>query len=135
MNRLLHTAVALAFAVAQPVAAAEAHRSFIVHDEPQSIPDVQFTDENGQELSLSGLQGKVVLLNIWATWCAPCREEMPSLDRLQRRLGGEGLEVVALSIDSGAEGLPKIRSFFAAVGVSGLKVYNDPGSSAGYCLD
>lgn len=123
MNWLIHTSAALAFAVAQPVAAAEAPRNFIVHDEPRSIPDVQFTDEDGRTKSLSDFRDKVVPLNVWATWCGPCRKEMPTLDRLQAKLGGSGFEVVALSIDRG--GIEKVRAFYAEIGIGNLKIYVD----------
>jgi len=68
------------------------------------------------------------LLNIWATWCVPCREEMPTLDRLQQKLGGPAFEVVALSIDS--KGIPAVRQFFEEIGVRSLAVYVDPSMQA-----
>ncbi len=57
-------------------------------------------DMQGRPVALEELRGEVVLLNVWATWCGPCREEMPSLQRLHRRLGGEGLRIVAVSVDA-----------------------------------
>jgi cytochrome c biogenesis protein CcmG, thiol:disulfide interchange protein DsbE len=63
-------------------------------------PDFAATDLQGQPLRFSDLRGEVVLLNIWATWCPPCREEMPSMQRLHERLGPRGLRVVAVSIDA-----------------------------------
>ncbi|HET6159940.1 MAG TPA: TlpA disulfide reductase family protein [Dongiaceae bacterium] len=72
---------------------------------------------------LTDFHGKVVLLNIWATWCGPCREEMPTLDRLQAQLGGPDFEVIAMSIDRG--GFEAIRKFFAEVGVQHLAMYLD----------
>jgi cytochrome c biogenesis protein CcmG, thiol:disulfide interchange protein DsbE len=68
-----------------------------------AAPDFQVRDLEGNPVSLADLRGEVVLLNIWATWCPPCREEMPSMQRLHERLGPEGLRVVAVSIDA-AEG-------------------------------
>jgi thiol-disulfide isomerase/thioredoxin len=64
-----------------------------------------------------------VLLNVWATWCPPCREEMPSLDRLQKSLGGPGFEVVALSIDAG--GAPVVERFYKEIGIASLAIYVD----------
>ena len=58
--------------------------------EPRELPDVSFSDGDGRPVKLSSFRGKVVLLNVWATWCPPCRKEMPSLDRVQTRLGGAG---------------------------------------------
>jgi thiol-disulfide isomerase/thioredoxin len=128
VNRHRHMAIALAFAVAQPVAAAEAPRNFIVHEAPQPTPDVQFTDEQGRTMSLSDFRDKVVLLNIWATWCVPCRKEMPTLDRLQAKLGGPGFEVVALSIDRG--GVERVREFYTETGIRHLKIYVDTSGKA-----
>jgi len=63
-------------------------------------PDFTFPDLNGKRVSLSDHRGKVVLINIWATWCAPCREEMPSMEKLYNRFKGEDFEILAVSIDS-----------------------------------
>ncbi len=89
------------------------------------VPAFKMVDENGRTLTLADFKGRVVLLNIWATWCAPCRHEMPSLDRLQAALGGDGrFVVVALSIDRG--GLDKPRRFYQEVGIKHLALYGDP---------
>ena len=88
---------------------------------PQELLSPLFVDEQGHKLTLDDFRGKVVLLNVWATWCLPCREEMPTLDALQARLGGDGFQVVALSIDEG--GFPAIRQFFAEIGIKHLKPY------------
>lgn len=63
-------------------------------------PEVAATGMDGQPVKLSQLRGQVVLLNVWATWCPPCREEMPSMERLHRELSGEGLKIVAVSVDA-----------------------------------
>ena len=73
--------------------------------------------------ALSDFRGKVVLLNVWATWCAPCRKEMPALDRLQQTLGGAEFEVVALSIDGG--GAAAVRRFYDEIGIRSLALYVD----------
>ncbi len=65
-----------------------------------AAPDFVAQDLEGNPVSLSDLRGEVVLLNIWATWCAPCREEMPAMQRLYEELGDDGLHIVAVSIDS-----------------------------------
>ncbi|MGK9169649.1 TlpA family protein disulfide reductase [Inquilinus limosus] len=96
----------------------------VLHDEPVPVPAFGFTDTDGSPLNLGGFRGRTVLLNIWATWCAPCRKEMPSLDRLQAEMGGPDLQVVALSIDRG--GLDPVRAFFGEVGLKHLAVYLDP---------
>lgn len=95
---------------------------------PRQVPELQFQDAQGRPRALSEFRGRTVLLNIWATWCVPCREEMPTLDRLQRKLGGPAFEVVALSIDS--KGIPAVRQFFEEIGVRSLAVYVDPSMQA-----
>src|SRR5262249_34528033 len=78
--------------------------------------------------TLADFKGKVVLLNIWATWCGPCRKEMPALDRLQAALAGPDFEVVALSIDRG--GMDAVRKFFADIGIRNLAMYLDSSGQA-----
>ncbi len=97
--------------------------AFRVHDEPRPLTDIAFEDGDGRSRRLSEFRNKVLLLNVWATWCTPCREEMPALDRLQRKLGGPGFEVLALSIDSA--GAPAVRRFYEETGVRSLAVYID----------
>jgi len=99
---------------------------------PRPLPDIRFEDQAGRDMSLADFRGKVVLLNIWATWCAPCRKEMPTLDRLQAKLGGPDFEVLALSID--AKGAPAVREFFRAIGAHALKLYVDPSMQAADAL-
>lgn len=72
---------------------------FLPIDVGSRAPDFVARDLEGREVKLAELQGEVVLLNIWATWCAPCREEMPSMQRLHEQLGPKGLRIVAVSID------------------------------------
>jgi thiol-disulfide isomerase/thioredoxin len=94
-----------------------------MHATPVKIPEFAFEDAAGQRRTLADFRGRYVLLNVWATWCTPCREEMPALDRLQSKLGGPHFEVLALSIDSG--GAPAVKQFFGEVGVQGLAIYVD----------
>lgn len=98
--------------------------AFVVRPAPLPLPDFTFIDAEGNAKSLVEYQGKVVLLNIWATWCVPCREEMPMLDELQRELGGKDFEVVAVNIDKG--GPDKARDFLAETGAANLALYTDP---------
>jgi thiol-disulfide isomerase/thioredoxin len=94
-----------------------------LHAQPRPLPPLAFSDEQGKRTSLADFRGRVVLLNVWATWCGPCREEMPTLDRLQGLLGGANFEVVALSIDTG--GLPVVQAFFKQIGIRHLRPYLD----------
>lgn len=93
----------------------------------QSLSNLTFTDAQGKPASLTDFRGKTVLLNVWATWCAPCREEMPALDRLQLAMGSDRFEVVTLSIDR--TGNEVVRPFFDEIGVKNLDVYLDPSMS------
>jgi thiol-disulfide isomerase/thioredoxin len=97
--------------------------TFVFKPAPEAIADVAFKGRSGEELSLKNWAGRVVLVNLWATWCAPCRKEMPSLSRLQKDLGSKDFEVVALAVDrAGAETAGK---FLASVDASELKLYVD----------
>lgn len=97
--------------------------TFVARAEPRDLPEIKFIQEDGPERSLSEWRGKVVLLNLWATWCAPCRKEMPDLDELKAKLGGDQFDLVALSIDRG--GLEKPGKFLKEIGVKHLKLYNN----------
>ncbi|ACE91172.1 putative thioredoxin protein [Rhizobium etli CIAT 652] len=113
-------------------AATERPKNFVLRDALEPIPALQFTDEAGGPQTLDGFRGKVVLLNVWATWCLPCRKEMPTLDRLQVALGGPDFEVVALSIDRG--GPEAVKKFYAEIGVQHLAIHIDATSQAGFAL-
>ena len=90
---------------------------------PQSLSDLAFNGPDGQPMTLRDLSGKTVLMNLWATWCAPCRAEMPALDALQKEMGGDGFEVVAVNVDTGDDTKPK--AFLAETGVASLAYYRD----------
>ncbi|WP_088348276.1 MULTISPECIES: TlpA disulfide reductase family protein [Rhodomicrobium] len=91
--------------------------------EPQTLPAFAFSDDEGRERALSEWKGKVVLLNLWATWCAPCKVEMPSLDRLQAKLGGADFAVVPISLDR--SGPDKPRAFLASNDLTNLDLFTD----------
>jgi thiol-disulfide isomerase/thioredoxin len=103
-------------------------QGFLIWESPRNLPELAFEDKDGKPLTLADFQGKAVLLNIWATWCAPCREEMPTLDSLQAQLGGEQFEVVALSIDHAGIGV--VDKFYRETGVQHLRKYIDPSTLA-----
>jgi len=88
------------------------------------VPGLAFQDAAGKPLSLENWRGRTVLLNLWATWCVPCRQEMPALDALQQRLGGPGFEVVALNIDTRDPDKPK--AWLKEAGIEKLAYYADP---------
>ena len=98
--------------------------AFVFKSAPEMLPVAPFVDAEGRARTLDHWKGKVVLLNLWATWCAPCRKEMPGLDRLQAALGSEMFEVVAVSVDrTGIEGAKK---FLDQINVRNLAVLADP---------
>lgn len=92
--------------------------------EPRRLPPLAFTDSAGKPVTLADFKGRVVLLNLWATWCVPCRKEMPALDQLQARLGGPDFEVVAINLDTRDPDKP--RAFLSEIGVSSLAYFADP---------
>lgn len=98
-----------------------------VPSENKAAPEVVVTALNGAPLKLSDLKGKVVMLNFWATWCPPCREEIPSLISLGTKMEGKPFQLVAVSIDEG--GKSAIESFFHSSGFA-LPAYTDPENRA-----
>lgn len=106
--------------------------SFTTLDAPEPLPELGFVNGEGRELTLEAFKGQTILLNIWATWCVPCREEMPALDRLQAKLGGPDFQVVALSIDR--DGLPAVQAFYKELGLQELNIYVDQKAEAAYEL-
>ena len=101
---------------------------FIPAKPPWRAPTVSFADAAGRNLSLSDFTGRLVLVNLWATWCAPCRQEMPSLERLQTRLGNK-ITILAISEDRG--GSKAVAPFVAKFGLKAVKTYLDPDSAVG----
>jgi thiol-disulfide isomerase/thioredoxin len=95
---------------------------------PLAIPNLGFVDAAGRPHTLAEWRGRTVLLNLWATWCVPCREEMPALDALQQKLGGPKFEVVALNIDTRDPEKPK--SWLKEVGITKLGYYADSNAKA-----
>jgi len=112
-------------------AAQEAAKHFVMHDAPKAVAAISFRDEGGQVRTLADFKGKVVLLNLWATWCVPCREEMPALDRLQAVLGGPDFEVVPLSIDRAVDA---VKKFYAETGVHNVGIFIDTSGQAARSL-
>jgi thiol-disulfide isomerase/thioredoxin len=109
------------FATALFARPAAARAPFIMGQDPTPILSPPFQDTTGRALSLADFSGKVVLLNIWATWCPPCRTEMPALDALQGHFGSADLTVLALSIDGA--GIGAAKTFYQDIGIRNLGLY------------
>lgn len=99
-------------------------RKLAVFSEPILPPELPFVDETGQSRTLADYKGKVVLLNLWATWCAPCREEMPDIDALAAEMGGDDFEVLTVAASS-RDTQEKVGSFFERAGVNNLPRFID----------
>jgi len=105
-----------------PLAHGEVAALAVAHT-PFRVPDLAFKDAEGHERTLSDWRGRTVLLNLWATWCVPCRKEMPALDALEKSLGGANFEVVAVNIDTRDPEKP--LAFLKETGVTHLAYYSD----------
>ena len=106
-----------------------AMREFALQPAPATVPEIRFVDRDEQERTLDDFHGRVVLLNFWATWCGPCVQEMPSLERLQAALAGEKFMVLPVSQDRA--GLPLVRRFYQEHELTGLAMFADRSSAAG----
>jgi thiol-disulfide isomerase/thioredoxin len=95
-----------------------------MHPAAKPVGDVRFLDAQGRTLRLADFKGRLVLINLWATWCPPCRLEMPALDKLQEALGPQGLSVVAVSMDKG--GAQMIANFYRDNAINTLPMFFDP---------
>jgi len=107
-------------------------RQFIPTDPPRPAPEIAFADGAGKSLSLADFRGRLVLVNLWATWCEPCIREMPSLDRLRAALPDRDLAIVLVSQDRGGDKV--VAPFFAKLGLK-LDTYLDPKSAVGHAFE
>jgi thiol-disulfide isomerase/thioredoxin len=101
--------------------------AFRVSDPPERMEGLAFKDPDGADTTLSAFAGRTVLLNLWATWCVPCRTEMPALDRLQTEKGGGGFQVVAVNVD--LRNPERAKAFLGETGVKSLAFYSDPSNA------
>ena len=99
-----------------------------VESDPRRAIKIAFERDDGGKMTLADFKGRAVLLNLWATWCIPCRAEMPALDRLQAAKGGPGFEVVAVNVDTAK--LERRAAFLDSIGVKSLTRYADPSGDA-----
>ncbi|MGV8988332.1 MAG: TlpA family protein disulfide reductase [Cypionkella sp.] len=119
MNRRVFLKSTAALALTAGTAAARA--PFALYDTPLPLVSPPLQNSIGRTLRLDSFAGRLILVNVWATWCAPCREEIPALDRLQAQLGGKGFAVVPVSIDEG--GIDAARQFYSDFGITNLDLY------------
>ena len=99
-------------------------KNLVLIKNPKSYEDVIFMDINQKNVNLDDFKGKLIILNFWATWCAPCKEEMPSLDNLQSNTKLNNLKIFPINI--GQEDLSKSESFFKQLNIKNLDIYIDP---------
>ncbi|MBA5806181.1 thiol:disulfide interchange protein TlpA [Rhizobium changzhiense] len=97
--------------------------AMVAATEPRKLTAVSFNGPDGKPLTLDHFAGKTVLLNLWATWCVPCREEMPALNALEKEMGSDRFQVVPVNIDTGDDEKPK--TFLTETGVDALQLYRD----------
>ncbi|CDM59456.1 MULTISPECIES: thiol:disulfide interchange protein TlpA [Rhizobium] len=97
--------------------------AMVAADEHRKLTAVAFKGADGKPMTLDNFAGKTVLFNLWATWCVPCREEMPALNALEKELGSDRFQVVPVNIDTGDDEKPK--AFLSEIGVDALKLYRD----------
>lgn len=119
----LLAAIAVVVAIIPHATAQNMPKNFVVHAARKPVPEITFQDAKGVTTTLAEFTDKVVVLNIWATWCVPCRREMPALDRLQTALGSPHFAVAPLSIDRG--GVDAVTKFYAEIGIENLPIYLD----------
>ena len=98
-------------------------KNLLIFENPKKLDDLTFLDDKNNQLNLSDFKGKLVLLNFWATWCAPCKEEMPSLDLLQMRENLNNLKIFPINV--GQDDLDKSLNFFEDLKIKNLKPYFD----------
>ena len=129
MSALLYTALAVVANTAHAdMSAVEAlregdMRKLMFHETPVASSDAPFFTESGEEMTLAAYDGQIVVLNFWATWCAPCRQEMPHLAALQTQMGGADMQVVTVA--TGRNPAPAINQFFDEIGVDNLPKHVD----------
>ena len=99
-------------------------KNIVIHSTPKTYDNVIFLDKNDKKININNFKGKILVLNFWATWCEPCKEEMPSLDKLQANSELDKIKIFAINI--GKENLDKVDKFFVDLNIKNLEPYFDP---------
>lgn len=99
-------------------------KKLVVHSAPKDVSPESFETFDGTPMALADFEGQVVVLNFWATWCAPCRKEMPALNALQEEFGGDDFQVVTVA--TGRQSPASVRRFFEEEGINALPKHRDP---------
>lgn len=128
IHRSNREAVVMVPAPADNASALSDEFRFSYFDQPRALPDLRFTDAEDHALSIANFLGRPIVLNLWATWCVPCRKEMPALDRLQAALGKSELLVLPLSLDR--QGAPAVTQFYERLSLKSLGIYIDQSGKA-----
>ena len=92
----------------------------------EGYPEIRFVSDQGEQVGFDYFEGKVTLVNFWATWCAPCRAEMPALDALHAKYADQGFQVATINLDVGEDGVDKAKAFMAEIGATHLPLHADP---------
>ncbi|GAB4576947.1 MAG: hypothetical protein Tsb0019_03290 [Roseibium sp.] len=107
--------------------------SIALHQTPRPPADVEFRTPSGDTIGLDSFRGSYLLVNVWATWCEPCRKEMPALDQLARAVSGRNIKILPISID--VSGAAAVERFYKRMGLRDLDVYVDPSQGVMRSMD
>ena len=98
-------------------------KNLIIYKEPKNIENIEFQNSKNEIVSIKDFENKLLVINFWATWCAPCRDEMPSLDKLARMKTFKNLEILPINV--GSESILKSNKFFKEINIKNLNIYTD----------
>ena len=98
-------------------------KNLVIYDDQKKVSEISFKNEEDKNVSLSEYENKLLILNFWATWCLPCKKEMPSLDNLQGNNNFKNLEVIPINV--GRDSIKKSEKFYESIGIKNLKIFSD----------